>query len=110
MIMVSRKKIGTRIPPEFRQKVSKNLKMVIRKEIRLSGWSDNAFFEEHAEQIGVSKQAMYLWYTDWTLPTIYNLYRVAVYFEVSLDYLFGRTNVMSMTEVSAALGKKRQVV
>ena len=48
-----------------------------------------------AEAIGVSRQAIGQWKDGNTLPDIVSLGKIADYFNVSADYLLGRTRVKS---------------
>lgn len=47
---------------------------------------------ELAAKIGVKQNTISAWVLDKKEPCIENLWRLADYFEISIDYLVGRTN------------------
>lgn len=54
--------------------------------------------QEIADNIGVSRQALNKWVNGETVPDIFSAAKIADLFDVSTDYLMGRTDVLSMNE------------
>lgn len=81
---------GSRIPPSFRTKVSTRIRCEMNKVLGRDKGYGNPFFSEAANRIGISGQAVWCWYTGQTLPTIYNLTRLADVLELTIDELVGR--------------------
>lgn len=67
---------------------------------RIKNLSDNQgkSMQSVAEDIGMSKNIFYRWKT--TEPKAVDLQKVADYFNVSVDYLLGRTNSKAIEPVS----------
>jgi hypothetical protein len=51
---------------------------------------------EAAQQLGLHPMTVWFWYEGYTLPTLYNLVRFADLYEVSIDYLLGRTAIQQL--------------
>jgi len=58
--------------------------------------------KELADAIGVSRQAITMWETGQRIPESETLQKLADFFNCSVDYLLGRTNVRSEIETIAA--------
>lgn len=54
--------------------------------------------QEIADNIGVSRQALNKWVNGETVPDIFSVVKIADLFDVSTDYLTGRTDISSMNE------------
>lgn len=81
---------GSRIPPDFRLHVNRRIRQVMKAEVVEVG-SVYALCTEVARELGMHPTAVYFWYEGYCLPTIYNLVRFADLYDVSIDYLLGRT-------------------
>lgn len=87
------KRHGTRIPEEFRRKVAYRIRRVMKPYVKSE---EGSHMKVAAVDIGVAYWTVWSWYNGVSLPTLYNLVRFANYYEVSLDYLLGRTGVKEM--------------
>ncbi|KPJ92592.1 MAG: hypothetical protein AMS18_07105 [Gemmatimonas sp. SG8_17] len=97
-----------RIPGEFRTKVGSRIRMVMKPYAKEKGeWAECC---EAAESLKLHPHTVYNWYNGVTLPTIWNLVRFADLYEVSLDYLFGRIGVQSITELRALANEVRKAM
>lgn len=61
------------------------------KSLRLDR-NPKVYQKELADAVGVSRQAVTMWETGQRIPDHEILQRLADYFDVSVDYLLGRTN------------------
>jgi len=55
--------------------------------------SANQHIAVTAHDLGLSPMTVYFWWAGDTIPLLHNLIAFADYYEVSLDYLCGRTSV-----------------
>jgi hypothetical protein len=67
---------------------------------------DSGHLTEAAHDLGLSKAATWFWYNGWCLPNLYNLVRFCNYYEVSVDYVLGRTGVRLVAKDLARLSAK----
>lgn len=84
--------MGRRIPQEFRDRVSARIETTMRPFVK----GDQHHIAIAAADLEVSYTAVWFWYNGLCLPNLYNLVRFANYYEVSLDYLLGRTGVRQL--------------
>jgi len=96
------KNTGSRIPPEFRLRVSRRIRTVMKPFVK-ENESLTAECREAATELGLYYMTVWFWYEGYTLPTIYNLVRFADYYDVSIDYLLGRTAVKELQRRGAVL-------
>lgn len=54
--------------------------------------------QDVADNIGVSRQALNKWVNGETVPDIFSAAKIADYFDVSTDYMTGRTDIKSKNE------------
>lgn len=88
---------GSRIPEDFRRHVSQRIRMTMKADIKDEG-SAWAVCRAVASDLDMHPQAVYFWYAGYCLPTIYNLVRFADLYDVSIDYLLGRTAVRQLVK------------
>lgn len=65
--------------------------------------------KELAGAIGVSRQAITMWETGQRIPDTTTLERLADYFDVTTDYLLGRTDYPTKTQEIGALGTNEYI-
>jgi len=87
----------SRIPQEFRQRVNYRIRMTMKPYIKGKHkvWTECC---EAAEHLKLTPNTVWFWYEGHHLPNIYNLVRFAELYNVSLDYLLGRTAVKELAE------------
>ncbi len=88
--------LGARIPVEFRNKVSYRIRQVMKPYVKESG-SVHAEAKYIAQRFNIVPETARLWFEGQTLPTLYNLVRLADFYKVSIDYLLGRTAVKELS-------------
>lgn len=76
---------------------------VIARERRLRGVTQ----QELAERLGVSKAAVSKWEVGQSMPDVALLPRIAAYFSLTLDELFGYRPVLSEEEVATLYAELR---
>lgn len=76
---------------------------VIARERRLRGDTQ----QELAERLGVSKAAVSKWEVGQSIPDVTLLPRIAAYFSLTLDELFGYRSVLSNEEVATLYAELR---
>ena len=84
-----------RIPLEFRARVSHKLRIVMKPHVR-ENRSLYAECKEVAKELNLHPQTVWFWYEGYCLPTLYNLVRFADLYDVSIDYLLGRTAIQQL--------------
>ncbi len=77
--------------------------MLLNEKIKLLRKNKNVTQKELADTLGVSKQLLSGWESNYSVPTIYKLIDLAYYFGVSTDYLLGletekKISVSGLTE------------
>jgi transcriptional regulator with XRE-family HTH domain len=80
------------IPQELRGRVATRIRGVMGPYVK----GNRKHFSEAAADLGVTYNAVWFWYNGWTLPRIDNLINFADYYDISLDYLLGRTTVREL--------------
>lgn len=100
--------LGIRIPLEFRNKVSYRIRQVMKPHVKEAG-SLNAEAKEIAYNLDLVPETIRLWFEGQTLPTLYNLVRFADWYDVSIDYLLGRTAVKRLNESLRIVQGSRKV-
>lgn len=89
------KSIGTRIPPDFRLRVSNRIRQVMKPHVKQAG-AVYTECTEAARELNVTPLCVWYWYEGYHLPTLYNLVRFADLYGVSVDWLLGRTAVKEL--------------
>ncbi len=91
---------GRRIPTEFRQATNYRMRMTMKKAMverkNANLWE---LCEDTAKELDLSYPVVvWCWYEGKSLPTLYNLTLFAECFDVSIDYLLGRTAVRQLVK------------
>lgn len=83
-----------RIPDEFRRQIGVRIRATMNAYVKAEGKNEHCRIT--AEDLDVHPRTPYNWYEGICLPTLWNLVRFADYYEVSIDYLLGRTAVKQL--------------
>jgi len=68
------------------------LKSIFSERVKSLRTAKKISLSEFGEVFGISKQSAQRWETGVNIPSAENLVKIANYFDVSLDYLVGRTD------------------
>lgn len=89
-----------RIPPQLRLKAAQRIRSVMKPYVGGETTPTvSALCKDTAKDLKLHPNTVWFWYEGYTLPTIWNLIRFADLYEVSIDYLLGRTAVRELAHV-----------
>lgn len=84
------------IPVEFRARVARRMQIVMNPYIKAFATNQEAYAVFAKDINDLHPNTVRNWHDGMNLPTLMNLVRFADYFEVSIDYLLGRTAVKEL--------------
>ena len=90
--------MARRVPEALRKRVGTRIRSTMNPWIK-GAPSANSHFADAAKALKVHPMTVYFWYEGYTLPLIHNLVHFAEYYEVSLDYLVGRTGAREVNQL-----------
>lgn len=93
--------MARRVPERIRKGLSYRIRVVMNPWMKSSGgvWQH---CHDVASRMDVRPWTVWSWYTGKSIPLVHNLFAFADEYEVSLDYLAGRTTARELRKGRAA--------